>query len=71
MGLVLTRELGQSIMVGDTKITVCEITYRSDQAPRVRLFIEADKAIPVHRLEVYEKIQRADEAIRRGEADAP
>ncbi len=52
--LVLTRQLDESIMVGDdVLITVVEI--RSD---RVRLGIAAPDHITVHRQEVFEMLQR-------------
>ena len=40
-------------MIGDAKVIVVEI--RGD---KVRLGIEADRDVPVHRTEVYEAIQR-------------
>jgi carbon storage regulator len=52
--LVLSRQKDESIMVGDNvKITVVDV--RGD---KVRLGITAPKVIPVHRNEIYEKIQR-------------
>lgn len=52
--LVLSRKRDESIMIGnDVVITIIEI--RGD---KVRLGIEAPKATPVHRQEVYEAIQR-------------
>ncbi len=57
MGLVLSRLVGESIMVGDAKITVFRV-----QGNKIRLFVEASKEVPIHRLEIYE-------AIKRGEAD--
>lgn len=52
--LVLSRKKNEQIMVGDgIVLTIVEI--RGD---KVRLGIEADKSIPVHRAEVYEAIQR-------------
>jgi carbon storage regulator len=52
--LVLSRQRDQSIMIGDdVKITIVDV--RGD---KVRLGIEAPKEIPVHRMEIYEAIQR-------------
>lgn len=52
--LVLSRKRDEAIMIGnDVVITIIEI--RGD---KVRLGIEAPKATPVHRQEVYEAIQR-------------
>ena len=55
--LVLSRNKNQSIMIGDdVKITITEV-----QGKKVRLGIEAPREIAVHRLEVYESIQREKE----------
>lgn len=52
--LVLSRKLDEVIMIGDdVRITVVEL--RGD---KVKIGIEAPKEIPVHRLEVYEKIEQ-------------
>jgi carbon storage regulator len=51
--LVLTRQKGESIRIGDVQVTVVEI--RGD---RVRLGIEAPLDVPVHREEVYEAIKK-------------
>jgi carbon storage regulator len=59
--LVLTRKKNESIIINnDITITVVEI--RGD---KVRLGVEAPKAVPVHRREVYDAIQ---ENIKRNEA---
>jgi carbon storage regulator len=64
--LVLTREVGQSIVIGNNvRITVVQV--RGDQA---RIGIEAPREIPVHRLEVFEELQGANtSAARTGTAD--
>ena len=52
--LVLSRQKDESIMIGDNiKITIVDV--RGD---KVRLGINAPKEVPVHRIEVYEAIQR-------------
>jgi len=52
--LVLSRTRDESIMIGDdVKITIVDV--RGD---KVRLGIEAPREIPVHRIEIYEAIQR-------------
>ena len=51
--LVLTRKSTQSIMIGDD----IEVTVLSSDGEKVRLGIQAPKAVPVHRIEVYEQIQ--------------
>ena len=51
--LVLTRKLGQKIVIGET----ISVTIISIDEHRVQLGIEAPRKIPVYRLEVVEKIQ--------------
>lgn len=51
--LVLTRRIGESIMVGkETKVTILNV-----KGNQVRLGITAPKDVPVHREEIYRKIQ--------------
>lgn len=52
--LVLSRHRDESIMIGDD-IVITIVDIRGD---KVRLGIDAPSAIPVHRQEVYEAIQR-------------
>lgn len=62
--LVLTRKLGENIRIGDSvKITILEV--RSGQ---VKLGIEAPPEVPVHREEIYARIQ---EERRRGKDPPP
>ncbi|MDZ7373232.1 MAG: carbon storage regulator CsrA [candidate division KSB1 bacterium] len=50
--LVLTRKLGESIVIGDNiRVTVVEI-----HGKQVRLGVEAPRDVSVHRGEVYERI---------------
>lgn len=52
--LILSRKKNETIVIGDDVwITVVDI--RKD---RVRIGIDAQKGISVHRLEIYEAIQR-------------
>ncbi|MGI9607326.1 MAG: carbon storage regulator CsrA [Acidimicrobiales bacterium] len=56
--LVLTREVGETIVIGNNvRITV--VAVRGDQA---RIGIDAPRSVPVHRLEVFEELSRANEA---------
>ena len=64
--LVLSRKLNQSIMVGDD----VRIVVVSVDRDTVKLGIEAPREIPVHRSEVYEEIQRVNQAAA-GEAGVP
>lgn len=52
--LVLTRGKEQDVLIGDD-IVVTVLEIRGDT---VKLGIEAPKTTPVHRREVYERIQR-------------
>lgn len=56
--LVLTRKLGQSIMIDD-KIEIVVLEVRGEQ---VRLGIRAPKDVTVHRMEVYTLIQGEEPA---------
>jgi len=51
--LILTRRIGESIIIGDN-IEIRVLDIRGFQA---RLGIEAPKEIGVHREEIYERIQ--------------
>lgn len=52
--LVLSRWTGETVMIGDD-IRIAIVEVRGD---KVRLGISAPTDVPVHRLEVYEAIQR-------------
>jgi carbon storage regulator len=55
--LVLTRKSNQSIMIGDE----IEISVLSVVGDKVRIGIQAPRAVPVYRREVYVAIQRERE----------
>lgn len=55
--LVLSRHQNEAIMIGD-RIKIVVVDIRGD---KVRLGIEADSDVPVHRLEVYNAIKRERE----------
>jgi carbon storage regulator len=51
--LVLTRKVGERILIGDgIVITVVRI-----QGDKVRIGVDAPPSIPVHREEVYRRVQ--------------
>lgn len=52
--LILTRRIGESLVIGDDQITITVLNVKGNQ---VRLGIEAPKDISVHREEVYQRIQ--------------
>lgn len=52
--LILTRRVGEAIMIGDdTKVVVLSV-----QGSQVRVGIDAPSDVTVHREEIYERIQR-------------
>jgi carbon storage regulator len=58
--LVLSRLPGESIMIADN----IEVTIIGIEGNKVKLGIAAPSSVPVHRLEIYERIRR-----ERGETD--
>lgn len=58
--LVLSRAPGESIMIADN----IEVTIIGIEGNKVKLGIAAPSSVPVHRLEIYERIRR-----ERGETD--
>ena len=53
--LVLTRTIGQRLVIGNGEIILTVLEVRGNQ---VRLGIGAPKHIPVHREEIFQRIQR-------------
>ena len=65
--LVLSRQRDESIKIGDD----IEITIVDIRGEKVRLGISAPPHIPVHRKEVYEAIQRENEAAAKQKGTSP
>ena len=58
--LILTRRVGEALMVGDdTKIVVLGV-----KGSQIRLGIDAPKDIVVHREEIFDKINTKDDSIK-------
>jgi carbon storage regulator len=63
--LVLSRQRDETIMIGDD----IEITVVDIRGDKVRLGINAPRAVQVHRKEVYEAIQRENAEASRVQID--
>ena len=50
--LILTRRIGESVMIGD-EVTVTVLDVKSNQ---VRIGVDAPKDLEVHREEIYNRI---------------
>ena len=56
--LILTRRVGETLMIGDA-VTVTVLGVKGNQ---VRIGITAPTDVAVHREEIYQKIQKDDDA---------
>lgn len=54
--LILTRKIGESLLIGDE----VEITVLSVRGSQVKLGVKAPKEISVHREEIYQRIKASE-----------
>lgn len=64
--LVLTRRAGESVMIGDDVV----ITVLEARGDVIRLGITAPRDVQVHREEVYQELQTANQAAASPNDDA-
>jgi carbon storage regulator len=64
--LILTRRVGESVMIGND-VTVTVLGVKGNQ---VRVGINAPKSVAVHREEIYERIKREQEGEPSGESQS-
>ena len=59
--LILTRSIGQTINIGDD----IEVTVLGISRGQVKIGVTAPKKLPVHREEIFRRIERGDTRIKK------
>ena len=62
--LILTRKVGESVLIGDD-ISITVLSVRGNQ---VKLGVEAPKEVSVHREEIYQRIKQTQDEPSNGSA---
>ncbi len=62
--LILTRRVGESLMIGDN----VNVTVLGIKGNQVRLGVNAPKEVAVHREEIYQRIQREQSGMKSPDA---
>ncbi len=63
--LILTRRVGETLMIGD-EVTVTVLGVKGNQ---VRIGVNAPREVAVHREEIYERIKAEEEGEVEGEQE--
>jgi len=63
--LILTRRVGETLMIGDD-VTVTVLGVKGNQ---IRIGVNAPREVAVHREEIYDRIQAENEAKKNGTND--
>lgn len=68
--LILTRRVGETLMVIQPDGTMAEVTVLGVKGNQVRIGVNAPKEVAVHREEIYQRIQTENEQRREAIANA-
>lgn len=56
--LILTRRIGEALVIGDNEVNIIVMGIKGNQ---IRLGIEAQESISVHREEIFRKVKTEEE----------